>query len=260
MIGAIAGDMIGKIYEFNPIKTTDFPLWSIESTFTDDSVLTIALADCILHDKPYPVTMFEYVNRYPHAGYGGYFRRMIREGKVHPYNSFGNGAAMRISPVGFAYNSEGEVLSKAKHYTEVTHNHPEGIKGGQATALAVFMARTGSSKAKIKSEIENRFGYELDKTINEIRPHYWFDETCQGTVPQAITAFLEADSYVDAIRLAISLGGDADTLACIAGGIAGAFYGVPDDIQKEANSRLTDDLKIIVEKFEEKYPHKAIVQ
>jgi ADP-ribosylglycohydrolase len=219
------------VYEFSPIKTTDFELFSARSTFTDDTVLTVALAEAILHDKDYGRTMKEYYRRYPYAGYGGLFHHWARSEDSRPYNSWGNGAAMRISPVGFAYDTLEEVLERAEYFTAITHNHPEGIKGAHATAAAVFLARKGSSKEEIKAAIESRFGYDLSLSLDEIRPTYAFDVSCQGTVPQAITAFLESRDFEDAIRKAVSLGGDSDTLACITGGIAHAFYGnVPDRI------------------------------
>lgn len=254
MIGAIAGDIVGSVYEFHPIKHTQFPLFRADSFFTDDSVLTIALAQSILTGQPYLDVMLEFVNRYPNAGYGGYFQHWIVSGIHAPYNSYGNGAAMRISPVGFAYQTLDEVLREADHATSITHNHPEGIIGGQATAAAIFLARQGNSKKEIKSYIQTTFGYDLERTIDSIRPAYGFDETCQKTVPEAILAFLESDSYESAIRLAVSLGGDADTLAAIAGGIAEAYYGgVSTEIEMETYSRLDPFMAGIVKQFEERF-------
>ncbi len=254
MIGAIAGDIIGSVYEWNRIKTKRFELFSPDCYFTDDSVLTIALADAILNDKDYGVTMKSYYRRYPHAGYGGFFHQWASSRDSKPYNSWGNGAAMRISPAGFAFNSLEEVLTKAKQYTEITHNHPEGIKGAQATASAIFLARTGKTKKEIRAFIEKSFGYNLSMTLDEIRPTYRFDESCQGTVPQAITAFLESEDFEDAIRNAISLGGDSDTLACITGGIAQAFYGgAPEAIAQKVMEILDQDLRRITLKFMELY-------
>jgi len=211
MIGAIAGDIIGSVYEVTPIKTKEFPLFSRHSIFTDDTVLTVALADSILNNVPYVNKLKEYHHHYPWAGYGGHFERWASSGSSQPYNSWGNGSAMRVSPVGFAYQDLATVLEKAKQSAEVTHNHPEGIKGAQATAAAIFLARTGQDKAAIKEYIEKTFGYPLSRPLDKIRPTYFFDVSCQGSVPQSIIAFLESDSYEDAVRNAISLGGDSDT-------------------------------------------------
>jgi ADP-ribosylglycohydrolase len=213
MIGAIAGDIIGSVHEFHPIKTKTFSLFGNGNTFTDDTVLTVAVADAILTGWDYGVVIAEYAERYPKAGYGGSFRQWVRSWDRKPYGSFGNGSAMRVSPVGWAFDNVRDVLREARRSAEVTHNHPEGIKGAQATALAVFLARTGTSKAKIKAEIQKRFGYDLNRTLDQIRPDYEFDVTCQGSAPEAIIAFLESDSYEDAVRNAVSLGGDADTQA-----------------------------------------------
>ena len=250
MIGAIAGDIIGSVYEWDNIKTKQFDLFSPDCFFTDDSVLTIALADAILNQQDYVSVMKSYYRRYPDAGYGGMFHRWAQSEDSQPYNSWGNGAAMRISPVGFAFDSLDEVLDKARQYTEITHNHPEGIKGAQAVAAAIFLARTGRTKAEIKESVTAMFGYDLSKTLDEIRPIYQFNESCQQTVPEAMTAFLESTDFEDAIRNAISLGGDSDTLACIAGGIAEAFYGgVPDWITRRAIDLLDDDLRSITSAF-----------
>ena len=250
MLGAIAGDIIGSVYEWDNIKTKQFDLFSPDCFFTDDSVLTIALADAILNQQDYASVMKSYYRRYPDAGYGGMFHRWAQSEDSQPYNSWGNGAAMRISPVGFAFDSLDEVLDKARQYTEITHNHPEGIKGAQAVAAAIFLARTGRTKAEIKESVTAMFGYDLSKTLDEIRPIYQFNESCQQTVPEAMTAFLESTDFEDAIRNAISLGGDSDTLACIAGGIAEAFYGgVPDWITRRAIDLLDDDLRSITSAF-----------
>jgi len=225
ILGAIAGDVIGSVYEFNNTRTTDFPLFKRETTFTDDTVMTIAIADAILHNKDFAQTILDYGKRYPNRGYGtSFFKWLAHDTPAPPYNSWGNGSAMRVSAVGFAYNDLDKVLKKAEKTAVVTHNHPEGIKGAQATAAAIFLARTGKNKAEIKAYIEQKFGYDLDFTLDEIRPTFPFDENCQGTVPQSIVAFLESTDYDSAIRLAISLGGDSDTIACITGGIAIAFY------------------------------------
>ena len=254
MLGAIAGDIIGSIYEFSPVKTTEFPLFSPSCAFTDDTVLTVALADAILHGKDYAAEMKDYYRRYPDRGYGGSFHRWARSRDSQPYNSWGNGAAMRISPAGFAYDTLEEVLARAEAFTAVTHNHPEGIKGGKATAAAVFLARTGKSKKEIRKYIEDGFGYDLSGTLAEIRPTYRFDESCQGTVPQALTAFLESEDFEDAVRKAVSLGGDSDTLACITGGIAQAFYGgVPEFIAKKVYEILDDALGAVTREFTHRF-------
>lgn len=254
MIGSIAGDIIGSIYERWPIKHKDFPFFDDRCRFTDDSVLTIAVADAILNNKPYVTSILEIGRRYPRAGYGGSFIKWLHSADPQPYNSFGNGSAMRVSPVGFAFNSEEDVLKHAKMSAELSHNHIEGIKGAQATALAVFMARTGATKNSIRTRITKLFGYNLERTIEQIRPNYLFDVTCQGSVPESIIAFLDSETYEDAIRNAISLGGDSDTLACITGGIAEAFYGnVGDTIRKEVEKRLAPDLLQIVQDFTRKY-------
>ncbi len=254
MLGAIAGDIIGSVYEWHNIKTTEFELFSPGCRFTDDTVLTVALADAILNGVDYAEKMKEYFHRYPNAGYGGRFADWVMSHPSFPYNSWGNGAAMRISPVGYAYTTLEETLSKAEFFTEVTHNHPEGIKGGCATAAAIFLSRTGSSKTEIKAYISSTFGYDLERTLDEIRPAYHFDVSCQGTVPQAITAFLESVDFEDAIRKAISLGGDSDTLACITGGFAQAFYGgVPDLISEKVYSILDEPLGKITKRFMEEY-------
>lgn len=249
MLGAIAGDIIGSIYEWDNIKTKQFDLFGQDCFFTDDSVLTIALAEAVLNQQDYASVMKSYYRRYPDAGYGAMFHGWAQSKESQPYNSWGNGAAMRISSVGFAFNNLDEVLEKAEQYTAVTHSHPEGIKGGQATAASIFLARTGSTKAEIKTYVTTAFGYDLTKTLDEIRPTYQFNESCQGTVPQAITAFLESTDFEDAIRNAISLGGDSDTLACITGGIAQAFYGVPQFIADKAMELLDDDLRNVTTTF-----------
>lgn len=250
MIGAIAGDIIGSVYERYPIKTKDFPLFDFRSRFTDDSVLTVAVAHSILTGRPYMESMREIGRRYPHAGYGGSFIQWLFSHDPRPYNSWGNGAAMRVSPVGFAFATEKEVLQQAQKTAEISHNHPEGIKGAQATALAVFLARTGHDKPEIRKQLNQRFGYDLDRGVDDIRPGYAFDVSCQGTVPEAVIAFLDSDSYEDAVRNAVSLGGDSDTLACITGGIAEAFYGeVPAPIRKKVKILLPPDLWAITEEF-----------
>jgi len=254
MLGAIAGDIIGSVYEWNNIKSKEFDLFSPEAFFTDDSILTVALAEAILNDADYGQTMKKYYERYPDAGYGGSFHEWAKGQDTKPYNSWGNGSAMRTSPVGYAFENLEEVLSKAKHFASFTHNHPEGIKGAQATAAAIFLARKEASKEMIRLYITQQFKYDLTRTIDEIRPNYEFDVSCQGSVPQAITAFIESENYEDAIRNAISIGGDSDTLACITGGIAEAFYGkLPKDIAETAMNILDENLRETVVRFQEKY-------
>jgi len=250
MLGAIAGDIIGSVHEFVATKTTDFPLFVAQSQFTDDTVLTVAVADCLLTGCSYVDQFHDYTRAYPKCGYGLRFFDWVYEGRREPYNSWGNGSAMRVSPVAFAFETLEDVVQQAKASAEVTHNHPQGIRGGEATAAATFVARQGASKNEIREIVEKQFGYDLSLTIAEIRPTYEFNESCQDTVPQAITAFLESEDYEDAIRLAISLGGDADTLASITGGIAGAFYGgVPQHIAGPAWELLDNRLRDVVTRF-----------
>ncbi|MFQ5451303.1 MAG: ADP-ribosylglycohydrolase family protein [Nitrospinaceae bacterium] len=254
MIGAIAGDIIGSVYENHNIKTTAFPLFSAESTFTDDTVLTVALADSILHDADFAAKLKEYYGLYPNAGYGSGFIRWASSPSREPYNSWGNGSAMRVSPVGFACDTLEEVLDRAQKSAAVTHNHPEGIKGAQAAAAAVFLARTGKSKKAIAEYIATTFGYRLDEPLDSIREHYRFDPSCQGTVPQAVTAFLESENFEDAVRKGVSIGGDSDTIACICGAIAHAFYKeIPDPILDKVYQTLDSRLRRVVTLFCNRY-------
>jgi ADP-ribosylglycohydrolase len=254
MLGAIAGDVIGSVYEADRIKHMDFPLFSARSCFTDDTVLTVATAHALLTGRPYEDAYHEFGNRYPRAGYGGAFRRWLFDGDRKPYGSFGNGSAMRVGPVGLAMRTADDALAEAARSAGVTHSHPEGIKGAQAVALATFFARTGHAKDVIRREIETQLGYDLSRTLGDIRPGYEFNPTCQGSVPEAITAFLESDGVESAIRLAISLGGDADTQAAIAGGIAEAFYGgVPDAIASEVLSRLPREFREVIAAFNARF-------
>jgi ADP-ribosylglycohydrolase len=254
VIGALIGDIVGSVYEWHPIKTEVFPLFSQGSRFTDDTVLSVAVADAILNQLDYGQTIWEYGNKYPQAGYGSSFRSWLQKQGRLPYNSYGNGSAMRVSPVGWAFNSVEEVLAEAGKTAAVTHNHPEGIKGAQAVALAVYLARQGCSKSDIKSEIEQRFAYDLGRTLSQIRPGYAFDVSCQGSVPESIIAFLESHDYVDALRKAVSLGGDSDTMACIAGSIAQAYYRyIPEDVLVSARRRLDPDLLQVVDAFSVQY-------
>ncbi len=254
MIGAIAGDIIGSIYEGAANKSTDFQMFQPYSTFTDDSVLTIGVADAILGKESYLDKIRHWGQKFPKAGYGGRFYGWLFSEKPEPYGSWANGAAMRVSPIGFAFNSEEEVLREAARSAEITHNDPEGIKGAQAVALAVFLAKNGTSKTEIKNAIEERFAYNLSRTLDEIRPDYSFEVSSMKSVPEAIIAFLESNDVEDAIRKAISLGGDSDTQACIAGGIAYAFYKeIPETIKIEVYRRLKPDMIKVIEEFEETY-------
>lgn len=250
MLGGIAGDIIGSRFEHAQIKTKDFELFSRQCTFTDDTVHTVAVADSLLTKTPYQVNFLRYFERYPNAGYGNRFRRWARSSRPLPYGSFGNGSAMRVSPIAWFYDSLDQVLVEALHSAEVTHNHPEGIKGAQAVAGAIYLARTGASKPEIRTFVEGRFGYDLSLTVDQIRPTYGFKVTCQESVPQAITAFLEAEDYEDAVRNAVSLGGDSDTLACIAGSIAEAFFGgVPEGIAGQTMMFLDKPMVEVVTGF-----------
>lgn len=253
-MGVVAGDMIGSVYERFPIKEMDFCLFNKDSHFTDDTVMTMANADWLLHGGDLASIMQKYGRKYPHVGYGGRFCQWLSEINPQPYRSFGNGSAMRMCPVGWAFDSLEETLGAARENAEVTHNHPEGIKGAQATATCVFLARIGKSKEKIKKYVEETFGYNLNRVCEEIRPTYDFDVTCQGTVPEAIIAFLESTDYENAIRLAISLGGDADTLAAITGGIAEAYYKeIPVYIEEWVLQRLPEEFIRLMQEFWEKY-------
>ncbi|MCW3060940.1 MAG: hypothetical protein JWQ02_2761, partial [Capsulimonas sp.] len=256
MLGAIAGDVIGSIYERNNVNFTDFPLFSGHCRFTDDTVLTAAVAEVLLEGgagshEAYVDKFHEWFHTYPDAGFGGTFFDWARSRNRLPYGSWGNGSAMRVSPIGYAFDTLEEVLAEAKVSAEVTHDHPEGIKGAQAIATAVFLARNRSTKDAIKNEIVQRFSYDLTPTLDEIRPHYRFYVSCQGSVPQAITAFLESENFEDAVRKAISIGGDSDTIACMAGSIAEAFYGgVPAPIAERTLKHLDTRLRTVVEEFQ----------
>ena len=254
MIGAIAGDIIGSVFENDPIKSTAFPLFSKYSHFTDDSVLTVAIAHSVLNQLDYISSLKYFARKYPNAGYGLSFYRWMQSSDIQPYNSWGNGSAMRVSPVGFAFENEETVIHEAQKSAAVTHNHPEGIKGAQATALAIYLARHGAGKAQIRQSITERFGYNLKRTLDEIRPTYDFDVSCQGSVPESLLAFFESNDYEDAVRKAISLGGDTDTMACIAGGIAQAFYRkIPSTIVTEVRKRLPDVFLKIIDEFNARF-------
>ncbi len=254
MLGAIAGDIIGSVFENDPIKSTAFPLFSKYSHFTDDSVLTVAIAHAVLNQLDYVSSLKDFARKFPNAGYGLSFYRWMQSSDTQPYNSWGNGSAMRVSPVGFAFDSEDRVISEAQKSAAVTHNHPEGIKGAQAIALAIYLARHGAGKAQIRRTITERFGYDLKRSLDEIRPTYDFDVSCQGSVPESLLAFFESNDYEDAVRKAISLGGDTDTMACIAGGIAQAFYRkIPSTIVEEARLRLPAEFLSIIDEFNTRF-------
>jgi len=250
VLGAIAGDVFGAAYERHPLKREDFDLFDAPRYFTDDTVLTVATADALLGDGDYAAAYLRWGRRYPHRGYGGTFRQWLRGHVQGPYNSFGNGSAMRVSPVGWAFDTLEETLAEASRSAAVTHDHPEGIKGAQAVAAAVFLARRGATRDEIRTLVQGHFAYDLERTVAEIRPNYSFDVTCQGSVPEALIAFLDADDFEHALRLAISLGGDADTQAAIAGSVAEAFWGgLPERIEAEVRSQLDDELWDVVERF-----------
>ena len=261
MYGALLGDIIGSPFEFDMgNKSKEFPLFSKNSTFTDDSVMTIAVGNAFLDAQPNAdiewirhrliSSMKQYGRKFPRAGYGGMFRRWLKCDDPQPYGSFGNGSAMRVSSAAWLYNDLETVRSMARLSAEVSHNHPEGIKGAEATASAIFLARTGSTKEEIKAYIVDNFGYNLSRTCDEIRPGYHHVETCQETVPEAITAFLEGESFEDVIRTAVSLGGDCDTLTCIAGSIAEGFYGIPEELKQECRNRLPEELRKVLDQYD----------
>ena len=259
MYGAILGDMIGAPYEFDKgKKTKDFLMFNDAVGFTDDSVMTIAVAEAFLdemegkagREEALIASMKKWGHRYPGAGYGGRFFGWIFGPSSEPYRSLGNGSAMRVSSAGWLFETIEETRKAARDSAKVTHNHPEGIKGAEATASAIFLARTGKSKAEIREFVIREFGYDLTRTCDEIRPGYRHVETCMETVPEAITAFLEGENFEDVIRTAVSLGGDCDTLTCIAGGIAEAFYGVPEEMVSECRMRLPSDMLEVVDRFE----------
>ena len=250
MIGAVAGDIIGSVHEFFQEKVYDFPLFTPGSRFTDDTVLSIAVAECLLDGTAYVDAFHDYANSWPDRGFGGTFTRWFMEKSREPYGSWGNGSAMRVGPVGFAFPTLEQVLEEARRSAVVTHDHPEGVKGAQAVAAAVFLARQGETKERIRGYLEETFGYDLHRTVEQIRPEYTFDVSCQGSVPEAIIAFLDSADFEDAVRLAVSLGGDADTQACMAGVIAEAYYGgVPAEIATEALARLDERLRDMLVRF-----------
>ena len=270
MLGAIIGDMVGSVYEFDNIKTTSFPFFTERSSYTDDSIMTVAVADWLLTDndqshESLEEIMVRYANKYPcpMGGYGGGFAQWLfrperlinyktgeKAGRRVPYNSWGNGSAMRVAAVGWKYDTLEETERVAELSASITHDHPEGVKGAQATAAAIFLARTGSTKQQIKEYIESRFGYDLSFHTDVIRRIYGWESSCQGTVPPAIRAFLDSEDYESAVRIAVSLGGDSDTLACITGGIAEAFYKyIPQEIIQKAATRVSQPLLKVLEAF-----------
>ena len=249
MIGAIYGDIVGSVYEFDNAKSADFPLLTKASDFTDDSVLTVATMDVLLSNGNYTERYRHWYAEYPDAGYGFRFYQWARKENLEPYNSWGNGSAMRVSPIGFWFDSIEETRAEARRSAAGTHNHPEGIKGAESTAAAIFLARQHASKDEIKAYITNEFGYDLTESIESIRTWYKFDESCKGTVPQSIICFLESTNFEDAIRKAIYIGGDSDTIACIVGGIAEAYYGITQDIRETVMEYLTEELGEVVEEF-----------
>ena len=261
LMGAILGDIAGSIYEFDPHKSTDINLQDKRMDYTDDTIMTIAVADWILNDKRHTKNglverMQQWGRRYPHpmGAYGNMFSQWLRSDNPMPYNSWGNGSAMRVSAVGFAFDTLEETMNVAKKCAEVTHDHTEGIKGAQATAAAIFMARTGSTKEVIRRYITDTFGYNLDRSCDDIRPTYGFDGSCQGTVPESIIAFLDSKDYEDALRLCISLGGDADTMGAITGAIAGAYYNkMPYALYEFGMEKLPKDIRNVVGLFNSKY-------
>lgn len=263
MIGAIIGDIVGSRFEWNNYRAKDFELFTDNCEATDDSIMSLAICDALLNydgslsdlGKQSIISMQKIGRPYPNCGYGGSFLYWMYSDKPEPYNSYGNGAAMRVSACGYAATTLEEAIALAKAVTEVTHNHPEGIKGAEATTVAIFLARIGKSISEIREYIIQNY-YPLNFTIDEIRDTYRFNETCQETVPQALQAFFESTSFEDAIRNAISVGGDSDTLAAITGSIAEAYYGVPNSIRVKAFSFLDDRLLEILIKFEAKYPGK----
>ena len=251
MIGAIIGDIVGSIYEHNNIKAKEFPFFGDGCRFTDDTVCTVAVADCLINDGDFTEYLSGYALRHPSRGYSGSFRHWAKQWSPQPYGSIGNGSAMRVSPVAYIAKNEAEVLGLAAKSASVTHNHPDAVAGAQATAWAIWAAKTGNSPSAIRKGLTARFEYDLTQSVDEIRAWYKHDATCKGTVPQAITCALEANCYEDAIRNAISIGGDSDTIACIAGGVAEAIFGVPDWITRRLDTYLSDPLLEVVSQFSE---------
>ena len=253
MLGAIIGDIVGSRYEFANIHTTDFELFTPYNGFTDDTICTIAVADALLQGKPFKDSLLYWCRKYPSpmGAYGARFGRWVHSANPQPYNSFGKGSAMRVAPCGWLSSLE-EVLKAARLSAECTHNHPEGIKGAQCVAHVIALALRGRGKGKIKQTVTQTYGYDLSASCDVLRKNYSFNETCQGTVPQAITCFLESNDFESVLRLTVSIGGDSDTLAAITGGIAEAYYGIPTAIETQAMSYLTEEFKKVVREFREK--------
>ncbi|HET6521279.1 MAG TPA: ADP-ribosylglycohydrolase family protein [Geminicoccaceae bacterium] len=249
MLGAIVGDVVGSVYEHRPIKTKEFPLLTRSSRFTDDSVCTVAVADWLLAGGDPAAVLRRWCRRHPRAGYGGMFRQWIMSDDMPAYGSWGNGAPMRASPCGWLAASLDEVLAAAERATNVSHDHPEAVRGARAVAAAVWWAREGRTPGEVRRAVAGRFGYDLDATVDEIRPGYGFDVSSAGTVPPALIAAFEAEDYEDAVRNAISLGGDADTLACIAGAVAEPLFGVPPTLATAVEARLGDDMRGVLARF-----------
>ena len=258
MIGALVGDIVGSRFEFRNSKSKDFDLFTDLSVATDDSVMTLAVASALMRNYREKIDLGEaaveemqrFGRLYPDAGYGGMFVGWLESDDPRPYNSFGNGAAMRVSPVGWEARNEDEVREWSQTVTAVTHNHPEGLRGAESVAMAIYLLRQGMNKEQLKARIEKDYGYDLSKTVDEIRPTYSFDVTCQGTVPQAFAAFFDGADFEDVIRNAVSLGGDSDTIAAIAGSIAQPFFGVPDDIRVSTCARLDEFQRKVLNDFE----------
>lgn len=259
MFGAICGDIVGAPYEFHPIKSKHFPLIVRGSHYTDDTVMTVAVAEGLLNSfgksdedikKALIISMKKWGRLYPNASYGVRFFDWLFTDTTSPYGSYGNGSAMRVSSVGWLYNSLDETRHVARLTAEVTHNHPEGIKGAESTASAIFLARTGCTKAEIRKYIADEFNYDLSRTADEISPTYYHVESCQESVPEAFTAFLEGESFEDVLRTTVYIGGDCDTTGAIAGAVAEAFYGIPDNIKRKCEALIPQDMLMVVRRFE----------
>lgn len=255
MLGAIIGDVVGSVYEFDNINTKEFEFWRDDCEFTDDTVMTIAVAESLLYTRnPNELgvvlkdIMRDYGHEYPNVGYGGMFRQWLLSADPQPYNSYGNGSAMRVSPCGYIAESIEEALALARASAEISHNHPEGIKGAEAVVTAIYMAKSGEQQDRIKRYIEEHY-YKLDFSLNDIKQSFHFSETCQDTVPQAIQCFLKANSFEDTIRNAVSIGGDSDTIACISGSIAEAYFGIPDEMIEKVKTYLSKCFIDVVDRF-----------
>ena len=259
MLGVIVGDIVGSIYEADPIKSKDFPLFHPAATFSDDTICTLAVADCLVSGGDFARYLRGYVRSYPDRGYGQMFLEWAFARDAPAYGSWGNGAAMRVTPIAYAAETLDATLDLARQSAVVSHDHPEAIRGAQAVAASVFLALTGESAPEIRRQISKKFNYDLDTTVDAIRPTYKFDVSCQGTVPPAIICALDGEDFEDALRNAVSLGGDADTLACIAGSIAEVLYGIPNHIAQEAESRLLPELWQVMQRFNEKYDRRTLV-